>query len=183
MPQKQQKQRLPGFSFEERASLVYDNNRDYYQTFGDSLLIAIFWEETMFNNVAQEQGTAVGLGQIEPAELWTLKQYGITTNAKNILNSPAHAVKVTAAYLNHLYQSQTANPKRRSEALKRYAGYCWDKAAWRLTLIQGWEACAQALDNISAPVWSDNPEAVLNALALARGFSKSDPKIRAALFP
>lgn len=137
----------------------------------------------MFNNVAQEQGTAVGLGQIEPAELWTLKKYGVSTNAKNILNSPAHCVKVTATYLNHLYQSQTVNPKLRSEALKRYSGYYWDKASWRLTLIRGWESCALALDKIKTPVWSDDPEAAMNALFLAREFSKSDPKMRAALFP
>ena len=42
--------RYPGFSFEEMVNLVYDNNCQLYQVFSDALLIAIFWEETQFNN-------------------------------------------------------------------------------------------------------------------------------------
>ena len=103
--------RYPGFSFQEMVNLVYDNNWQLYQVFSDALLIAIFWEETQFNNIAQEKGTAVGLGQVEPRELWTLKKYGVFTNAKNILNSPAHAVEVTSYYLRHLYESQSSSKR------------------------------------------------------------------------
>lgn len=183
MPQQQQKPRKPGYTFQDMVSLVYDNNWQLYQVFSDALLIAIFWEETMFNNVPQEKGSAVGFGQVEPRELWTLKAYGITTSAKGILADPAHSVEVTATYLRHLYESQTRSSKSRYEALKRYAGYYWDKAAWRLDIIAGWDACCRSLEALPSGAWADHPDAVLNALAQARGFVKSDPTIRGALFP
>lgn len=175
--------RYPGFSFQEMVNLVYDNNWQLYQVFSDALLIAIFWEETQFNNIAQEKGTAVGLGQVEPRELWTLKKYGVFTNAKNILNSPAHAVEVTSYYLRHLYESQSGTMKSRNVALRRYGGYYYDHAAWRLKTIGGWEACERALDSISTSSLAESPDEVMNALALARGFPKSDPNFRNILFP
>ncbi len=172
----------PGYSFEAMAKLVFDNNWQLYDVFSDELLLAIFWEETQFNNIPQVKGTAVGFGQLEPAELWTLKKYGISTNAKNILNDPAHSVEVTTYYLRHLYESQKARPQTRAEALKRYAGYYYDRAGWRLKIIAGWEACERGLKAVRGG-WSDNPEAVMNALSLARGFEKSDPGMRKSLFP
>jgi hypothetical protein len=89
---------------------------------------------------------------------------------------------VTSYYLRHLFESQKANPRTRSEALKRYAGYYYDHASWRLKLIAGWEACERALQAINGP-WGDHPEAVMSALAQSRSFEKSDPAMRAALFP
>ncbi len=175
--------RLPAFSFRQMENLVFNYNWELPAIFSDALLMAIFWEETQFNNMHQEHGTAVGLGQVEPAELWVLKKYGMSTNAKNILNSASHAVQVTSCYLRHLYESQSANPKSRYEALKRYAGYYWDKASWRLDLIRDWEACARALEDIKTTAKADSPEQVLSALSLARGFQKSDPAMRKALFP
>jgi hypothetical protein len=172
----------PGYAFVDMVKLVYDNNWQMYDVFTDELLLAIFWEETQFNNMPQVQGTAVGFGQLEPAELWTLKKYGIHTNAKNILNDPAHSVKVTTYYLRHLYESQKATPKTRAEALKRYAGWYFDHATWRLKVIAGWEACERALKGIKGG-WSSDPQAVLAALSLARGIDKSDAKVRGALFP
>ena len=172
----------PGYAFEDMAKLVYDNNWQLHDVFSDELLLAIFWEESQFNNIKQIKGTAVGFGQVEPAELWTLKKYGIHTNAKNILNDPAHSVEVTAYYLRHLYESQQATPKTRATALKRYAGYWYDHAAWRLQIIAGWEACERALKAIKGG-WSSDPQAVLAALSMARGIDKSDPVVRGALFP
>ena len=172
----------PGYSFAAMARLVYDNNWQLYEIFSDELLLAIFWEETQFNNIPQLRGTAVGFGQVEPAELWTLKKYGVTTNAKNILNDPGHSVEVTAYYLRHLYESQKATPRTRGEALKRYSGYYYDRAAWRLNLIAGWEACERALKAIKGERARD-PQAVLAALSLARGIDKSDAKVCGALFP
>ena len=172
----------PGYTFDAIAKLVYDHHWQLHTMFTDALLLAIFWEETQFNNVPQLKGTAVGFGQVEPAELWTLRRYGIMTNAKNILNDPAHSVEVTSYYLRHLYESQQARPRSRSEALKRYAGYYYDRAAWRLKLIAGWEACERALLSINGR-WSDEPEAVLSALAQSRSFEKTDPQMRNALFP
>jgi len=171
----------PGYSFQAMAKLVYDNNWQLYSVFTDELLMAIFWEETQFNNIPQLKGTAVGFGQVEPAELWTLKKYGVATSAKKILGDPAHSVEVTSYYLRHLYESQKASPKTRDEALRRYAGYYYDKAGWRLKIIAGWEACESGLLALRGD-WS-NTGAVLNALALSRAFDKSDPTVRGALCP
>jgi hypothetical protein len=172
----------PGYDFEAIAKLVYDHNWQLPTVFTDELLLSIFWEETQFNNIRQLKGTAVGFGQLEPAELWTLKPYGVITNAKNILNDPAHSVEVTSYFLRHLHESQKASPKSRGEALKRYAGYYFDHAAWRLKIIAGWEACERALQAINGS-WRDNADAVMNALSQSRGFDKSDPAMRGALFP
>jgi len=174
--------RLPGFSFRQMHGLVYDNNWQLYQIFTDELLIAIFWEETQFNNIPQSGGTAVGLGQVEPSELWTLKKYGVQTNAAAILASPAHAVQITSYYLRHLYESQQTTWRSKSETLKRYAGYYWDKAAWRLMAITGWEACERALQQIPSDPW-DYPDLVKSALSMARAFPKDDDRFHKALFP
>ncbi len=173
----------PGYSVDDMATLVYDNNWQLHQIFPDALLMAIFWEETQFNNIPQKNGTAVGFGQLEPGEMWTLKKYGIYTNGKNILNDPAHSVEVTTYYLRHLYESQQSKTRSRREALKRYAGYYFDFAAWRLKLIDGWEACERALDAIPFSSWASRPDAVMDALALSRGFQKNDPATRARLYP
>jgi hypothetical protein len=49
--------------------LVYVNNDQFYQAFPDELLIAIFWEETLFKNVVQTKGKAgqsgLGFGQVQ----------------------------------------------------------------------------------------------------------------------
>lgn len=37
---------------------------------GQELMLAIFWEETIFNNIFQSPGTAVGFGQTEPVEFY-----------------------------------------------------------------------------------------------------------------
>lgn len=172
----------PGYSFPDMAQLVWDNNWQLYHVFPDELLLAIFWEETLFNNIAQPNGTAVGFGQVEPAELWKLKKYGISTSAKAVLNDPAHAVDVSACYLRHLYESQTAPTKSRYEALKRYAGWYFDKAAWRLKVIAGWEACEKALLAVGGD-WRSNAAAVTSALSLARGIDPADTAVRGLLFP
>ena len=176
------KKKTPGYSYPDMAKLVFDSNWQLYHVFPGELLLAIFWEETLFNNIPQPNGTAVGFGQVEPAELWKLKKYGITTNAKSVLNDPSHSVDVAACYLRHLYESQTAKTKSRSEALKRYAGWYYDKAAWRLKIIAGWEACEKALLALGGD-WEGNPAAVIRALSLARGIDPADTATTGALFP
>ena len=173
--------RVPSFSYQEICGLVSENNLQLFSMFTDELVIAICWEESLFNNVKQSSGSAVGLGQVEPAELWSLKKYGLSTNASRILASPAHAIEVVSYMLRHLYESQKRNPTR-YEALKRYGGYYYDKAAWRLEIIAGWEACERALLQIPSPSW-DSPGLVKDALALARSFPKDDPEYDGRLFP
>ena len=47
---------------------------------GLALLLSIFWEESLFNNVRQtSSGTAVGFGQVEPAEMYKFDAANLTS--------------------------------------------------------------------------------------------------------
>ena len=173
--------KLPSFSYQEICNLVNDNHLQLYNIFTDELIVALCWEESLFNNTKQSGGSAVGLGQVEPGELWTLRKYGLNTNATAILANPGHAIEVVSYMLRHLYESQKSNPSR-YEALKRYGGYYYDKAAWRLKTINGWEACERGLQAIPSPSW-DYPDQVKDALFLARSFPKDDANYHSRLFP
>jgi hypothetical protein len=174
--------RIPAFSFQDMVDLAYANNMAMWQVFPDELVLAICWEETQFNNIPQDKGSAVGLGQVEPSELPKLHQYGVFQDRKSILNDPANAIEAVSYMLMHGYVSQKATSKSRREALKRYAGYYSDHAAWRLNTIAGWEACERALLAIPEPKFG-YPDQVLSALAFARSFKSVAPAVRAALFP
>jgi hypothetical protein len=80
----------PGCSFDYLWNLVLKNNVMIAPTpFSPELMMAIFWEESLFNNTAQVgSGTAVGYGQVEPAEFYRF-------DAKK-LNSPSPAMKAMA---------------------------------------------------------------------------------------
>lgn len=80
----------PGCSFAYIWDLVQKNNGIIAPTpFTPELIVAIFWEESLFNNIAQvDSGTAVGYGQVEPAEFYRF-------NARN-LQSPSAAMKAMA---------------------------------------------------------------------------------------
>jgi len=174
--------RIPAFSFQDMVDLAYANNMAMWQVFPDELVLAICWEETQFNNIPQDKGSAVGLGQVEPGELPKLRQYGVYLDRKAILNDPANAIEAVSYMLMHSYVSQTSTTKTRREALKRYAGYYSDHAAWRLNTIAGWEACEKALLAIPDPKFG-YPDQVLSALSHARGFKAVASSVRAALFP
>lgn len=80
----------PGCSFEYLWNLVLKNNQIIAPTpFTPELMMSIFWEESLFNNIAQVgSGTAVGYGQVEPAEFYRF-------DAKK-LNSPNAGMKQMA---------------------------------------------------------------------------------------
>jgi hypothetical protein len=64
----------PGQSYLGMYHLIVTNRVQMYkEVFSPELIIGICWEETFFNNIKQEQGTAVGFGQTEPAEFWKLE--------------------------------------------------------------------------------------------------------------
>ena len=153
-------------------SLVYDANDD--MIFADELYLGLFWEESIFNNLKQIGGTAIGFGQMEPAEFWQVKKYGINLSANNMLHDDALCVKATVLYMRHL-TSALGSP---DAALKGYAGYKYDHAAWRLTKIAGWRACANALQSGD----TSDPDVVKNALFKSRTFHRDDASYDDALF-
>jgi hypothetical protein len=194
----------PGKSFVKMFDLIYRNNIARKQ-FSDRLLIAIFWEESLFNNVFQGgAGTAVGFGQVEPAEFWKLKTYGLglppvreeivkvkdqeikKTYSRGSL-SDEQAVKSAAALLDYVCKL-----KSRETALRSYAGYFWAKdnasakptAAERLQIINNWEKCADALADVKPfkQPTRDEEDGILDALQIARPFQIRREEFRPMLF-
>lgn len=79
--------KLPGMSYEDMYELIYASKPAAAKMFSVELLIAIFWEESLFNNIEQEGGTAWGFGQCEPAEYYKLERPRTANDGRT--NSPA----------------------------------------------------------------------------------------------
>jgi hypothetical protein len=78
----------PGCSFDYIWGLV-DKNKSMLGAagIGPEMVIAIFWEETLFNNIFQTTpGTAVGFGQTEPGEFYRFNADNINSRDKQIAN-------------------------------------------------------------------------------------------------
>jgi hypothetical protein len=84
--------KLPGMSYEDMFELIRTSQKEPTKVFSIELLIAIFWEESLFNNAEQEQGTAWGFGQTEPAEFYKLelpqKAPDLADSSYGVLNIP-----------------------------------------------------------------------------------------------
>jgi len=179
----------PGNDFATMANLVNDNGSDN-PLVTDQLLIAIFWEESLFNNIKQPGGTAIGFGQIEPSELKRMNASGdIHVDVGGVLSDPEASVNATAQVLEALF-SKLGKPA----GLRGYAGYGFkNDASWkaaRQAIINGWTSCEQALLNISSNILDagDDPDAVIAALRKSRPFGPDAPTSngvtwRDALFP
>ncbi len=163
---------LPGKSYADMASLVYDANDD--MIFPDELYIGLFWEESIFNNKKQVGGTAIGFGQMEPKEFWQVKKYGVTLTSDRMLHDDAFCAKATVLYMRHL-SSALGGPEA---ALRAYAGYSYDHAAWRLAKITGWKACSNALQSGD----TTDSDVVKNALFQSRSFPRDNSAYDDVLF-
>ncbi len=91
--------------FGEMWDLVLRVHGFHNPVFPPSLLIAIFWEETMFTNRRQIGGPAVGFGQVQVADLgWKLKSVDVRYNSEAaILASDELSVGATSAILDYMY--------------------------------------------------------------------------------
>jgi hypothetical protein len=88
----------PGCTFDYIWGLV-DKNKSMLSGAGISpeLVLGIFWEETLFNNVFQTPpGTGVGYGQTEPAEFYRF-------NANNLKNGNKEIAARAQKALDHGY--------------------------------------------------------------------------------
>jgi hypothetical protein len=157
--------------------LVYDANQD--MIFSDELYLAIFWEESFFNNRKQQGGSAVGFGQIEPAEFYQLKKYGVYLSTDKVLHDDSLSATATILYMRHL----TAALGNNDAALRAYAGYSYDHAAWRLAIIDGWKRCARMLQSNSDDAGPVDGGPVMDALGHARAFSNNAAAFHGILFP
>jgi hypothetical protein len=121
-------------TFAHMWKLVTKNYLTYfgkYQTiFTPELMIAIFWEENLFDNTTQHGGgPAVGFGQVEKPEIPKVNAWFGTTfdkDGSDVLHNEAQGVQLAGLTLARLYEIQVKqgnlnNP--RDVALVNYAGY------------------------------------------------------------
>jgi hypothetical protein len=126
--------KVPGMSFIGMVTLLEQWRVPLLKpVFSTELLLAIAWEETLFNNVKQDGGgTAVGFGQMEPSEFWKLRTSAAKDRGYFINNLPRangkiltrqltqfESVRVQSAMLCQLYIDLKNNAQA---ALEAYAG-------------------------------------------------------------
>lgn len=171
----------PGMAYEDMYELVYSAKPSVAKMFSNELLIAIFWEESLFNNIEQIGGTAWGFGQVEPREMYWLeqdqaKQYGyyVPGLPRRIILArdekgrptkvklggaltPEQSVQVAASILCHYYFTVSPDVER---ALEAYGGVGYKGKnvpahlatdSDRRKIIRGWLACAAHLQRGSEP--------------------------------
>jgi Transglycosylase SLT domain len=180
----------PGNSVATMSDLINENNSSDHPLLTDQLLMAIFWEESLFNNIKQTGGTAIGFGQMEPAELARLNKSGdIQADVNRILSDPGVSVDAAAQMLDALFSKFS-----KDGALKAYAGFFFKKdaafQAKRQLTITGWTSCERTLLSISQNILDivDDPDATIRALKMSRAFNPdaSTPRSgtwRDVLFP
>ena len=196
----------------EMLGLILANHRSPFAPFSPHLLMAIFWEESLFSNVRQigrggGAGPAVGFGQVEKQELPKLSTQKAQTHGyfvpgmhAGISDLPDHlSVQVSSCMLLHLFfasQALDTNGKV-AFALRGYSGN-------RSQIVGGWLACETALKKLpftlfqiinSGPPLRLFEDQVLTALALSRPFNRdamvtvtrngrpTQVKFREVLFP
>jgi hypothetical protein len=176
---------MPGKTLQEMVDLLEQNNQ-FSQIIPDELMIAIFWEETMFQNIEQFQGlngqVGLGFGQVQEDSLPLIKvrlhkvfTRGLITQNENI------AVEVACCYMETLrrgfksgsvesaYKSgyAKATPDLRNQVLDPRTGRTRGQIADAV-----WQA---SLDLIACKSW-DEKAAVKAALMKARAASDDDFK-------
>lgn len=163
-------------------------------------LLAVFWEETLFNNISQtESGSAVGFGQTEPAEFWRFdassstgafaKQKGYAVeglpkrNGRQLLGTlnDYQSVRVACGFVRDLFER---GKKTKRSILNAYAGvgFTGEQPA-RLAAPGAREAVVQQfLDCEIALMKAQSIDDVMNALQIARAFNQV-AEFRKILFP
>jgi hypothetical protein len=105
----------PGKSYEEMWELIYAN-LPANSPFSLELVMAIAWEESLFNNQEQVGGTAWGFGQVEPAEYYKLQGAGaaypvtglppVRTYEVEVKNSEGKLIKIKKGRLSGVLTDQ-----------------------------------------------------------------------------
>lgn len=171
------------------VDLIVKNNQATHAMCTHQLLMAIFWEESLFNNNKQLGGTAIGFGQLEPAELKRMNAAGeIQVDVSRILADPAASVDAVSQFVDALLKKFS-----RQGALRAYAGYRFkDDPVWhanRDLLIAGWTSCELALKAVSTDFKGilNDPDQTIAALRKSRAFQPNMPAnqttFRGILFP
>src|SRR6266498_871354 len=186
----------PGKSFIEMLELILRNQRRPNDPFSPQLLMAIFWEESLFTNKKQQKGSAIGFGQAEPGEFPKLTTQQARDNGYEVPGISAAtrslsdelAVTVPSCMLLHMFHSSrapTTEGKIRS-ALHGYGGVDYQGPSAltrddRLRIIANWRKCEEKLKALPFSVYAivnyagrieDLEELYMDALRLARPFDR-----------
>jgi hypothetical protein len=160
---------MPSKSYEQMMDLIF-GNLPPNSPFSPELIMAIAWEESLFNNRKQLGGTAWGFGQVEPAEFHKLekpdaiyKVAGLPRRIKdgsktNLLGelSDEQSIRVEIGILMHNLK-HLGSPRA---ALHAYAGVGFSGADVperlatsedRIKLVNGWLACEAHLQRKWTP--------------------------------
>ncbi|MBN9673970.1 peptidoglycan-binding domain-containing protein [Roseibium aggregatum] len=190
--------KLPGKSYDEMKALIGKNHGIPY-VFSWELLIAICWEESLFNNQEQEKGTAWGFGQVEPSEFYKFETQQARQNGYYVANLPPRtkvgtatklqgkltddqSVQVVSAALRHNYYSRKHD---KLDALYAYGGVYYKgpsplSKADRIKIIQGWLNCEKHLQFFHQGYDRDE---IIKGLNMARSFKSREAEFRPILFP
>lgn len=181
---------FPEKNFLEMLLLILRNHRRPLDPFTPQVLMAIFWEETLFNNSRQVVsgggfGRGVGFGQVEKQELpkvstqeALLKGYFVPGMTKTTTTLPDDtSVQVASCMLLHLFHQSKSNTREGKVAFA-YRGYSGSRQA----IIDRWVDCEKRLlslpfsefkiVNFPEPL-ANLEERIMEALQPARAF---DPK-------
>ena len=172
-------------TFRKMLGLVLDNNA-YRQFFSDELLLAIFWEETLFENRAQIGGATgkigLGFGQVQQSTLPLVNQFfskelkiPMSWRDGDIIGSEDKAVEVACRTLYMLRTKNRATGKADAAAplqlvLRRYGGVGEADAglgtAKQMAIINGWLQCETMLKQMKGDFQDGNK--IRDALRKAR---------------
>jgi peptidoglycan hydrolase-like protein with peptidoglycan-binding domain len=129
--------------------LITSNQRKPGDPFTGQIHMAIFWEETLFNNMSQDGGgAAIGFGQVETPELDKLATQeardlgyfvqGVSSATRNV--SDDISVQISSCILLHLFYHSTAA----TTALKKDFAYNIYSGS-RQDIVQRWRDCENSL--------------------------------------
>jgi hypothetical protein len=168
---------MPRKTLQEMVNLT-DQNNQYSQIIPDELMIAIFWEETLFQNIEQIKGAdgkvGLGFGQVQEDSLPLIKvRLGKVFPRGLITQNDNMSVEVACCYMETLRRGMKtgsveaaykvgyagATPEGRSQVLDPRTGRTRGQIADAV-----WQA---SLDFIACKSWDDKA-AVKAALMKAR---------------
>ena len=128
--------------FVEMWDLVMRVHGNHNPAFPPTLLMGIFWEETLFTNRKQAGGPAVGFGQLQIQDWgWKLKKIDLRYSQESaILGSPEFSVQATSAALDYMYFLEH---RSFDNCLDVYAGVLARPV--NAAAVAGWKRCMRAL--------------------------------------
>jgi hypothetical protein len=154
--------------FSKMVQLVSVNPSRNPLVFTPALMLAIFWEETMFQNIKQWRGgPAVGFGQIEKSSIKLANQF-VSGNSnspfstESILSDDNVSVQASVALLDRYFSML----KSKNAALMGYSGQ-------RQGIVNKWLSCETALQSLLINAFGWNQISVEEALRKARIFPTS----------